>query len=472
MTTPCHALNTISSFIPLVLAHHLLWICRLLFKVLQPGLRHIPEPWLAKFTPLWRIWFVWDGSAHVGYRRLHERYGPIVRTAPNVVNISDPAAINTIFGIGSRFTKSLFYTPFTVRYDGEVMDNILSTNDFDEHKRLKRSVAPKYSMTSMRSLEYLVDPCTKIFIDAMMDLQGQVVDLGAWVQWCAFDVMGAERKDVRNVIAGLEMGAMYMSVVGQMPWLHNYLLGNFTVGKVLAKITGGKGDLLPVVIQMVLDSISQDDAESAGKPARADFLSFFLHLQENSMEEMSHRDMVNHLMDNLIGIALRSVFYYLMKNKHAYQILQKEIGEAHARGKLSPYITYTESLRLDYLKSLTRLASRQACLKEAMRMDPIISFPLERVVPSGGVALCGAQILAGTIVGINAAVIHRDTDIFGLDANEFRPKRWLDKEDEARIKRIDRHLMTFGIGDRTCIGKNLSNMEMGKFVPQVLRQFD
>jgi cytochrome P450 len=33
-------------------------------------------------------------------------------------------------------------------------------------------------------------------------------------------------------------------------------------------------------------------------------------------------------------------------------------------------------------------------------------------------------------------------------------------------------LVQFGYGSRTCIGKNISYMEMGKLAPQVLRYFD
>jgi cytochrome P450 len=76
-----------------------------------------------------------------------------------------------------------------------------------------------------------------------------------------------------------------------------------------------------------------------------------------------------------------------------------------------------------------------------MRMHPGVQYPLERVVPSGGSKLCGLYIPAGTIVGVNAAVIHRNTDIFGADANEFRPERWLEDDDE-KIKTMDRHLLT------------------------------
>lgn len=80
-------------------------------------------------------------------------------------------------------------------------------------------------------------------------------------------------------------------------------------------------------------------------------------------------------------------------------------------------------------------------MKEGMRCHPGVSFPLERVVPEGGTVLCGAHLEAGTIVGINPAVMHHDRMIFGDDAAAFRPERWTESEEE-HIKLMDRHLMT------------------------------
>ena len=83
-------------------------------------------------------------------------------------------------------------------------------------------------------------------------------------------------------------------------------------------------------------------------------------------------------------------------------------------------------------------------MKEAMRCHPGVSYPLERVVPAGGAEFCGVHIKEGTVVGINPAVIHRDRTIFGDDADEFRPERWLGP-DEERIKYMDRHILTVRI---------------------------
>lgn len=130
-------------------------------------------------------------------------------------------------------------------------------------------------------------------------------------------------------------------------------------------------------------------------------------------------------------------------------------------------------------------------MKEAMRMHPSVGYPMERYVPAGGVTIAGKYLPAGTIVSMAAPVIHFDTSIYGTDAHVFRPERWLESEPE-RIKLMDRNLLTvrtlrsectclrklievdvqFGYGARTCIGKNISIMEMGKFVPQMFRHFD
>jgi hypothetical protein len=81
------------------------WVASLLYRAFGSDLRGVPGPWVAKFSPIWRVWFVRNGNAHEGYRSLHEKYGPMVRTAPNVIDISDPAVIPTIYGISSKFLK-------------------------------------------------------------------------------------------------------------------------------------------------------------------------------------------------------------------------------------------------------------------------------------------------------------------------------------------------------------------------------
>jgi cytochrome P450 len=193
---------------------------------------------------------------------------------------------------------------------------------------MSSALAQKFSMSSIKSLEPFADECTRIFIDAMRDLEGQPIDLGAWLQWYAFDVIEAitfqrrfgsmeKREDVQGMIGGLEAGLRYGGVAGQIPWLHSWTLEDPWVGKFLAALPfhivpnplrtmvqasapslyeGHKSNL----IQITQDCIDDYDRQSAQQHNdRPDFLAW-LRSEEIKGKPMSNRDIRNHLSNNLL----------------------------------------------------------------------------------------------------------------------------------------------------------------------------
>lgn len=76
-----------------------------------------------------------------------------------------------------------------------------------------------------------------------------------------------------------------------------------------------------------------------------------------------------------------------------------------------------------------------------------------------------------SVVGINTWVAHRNKSVFGEDANFFRPERWTEPGKEA-VSAMDAYYMPFGYGSRTCIGKNISLLEMTKLIPLLVHKFD
>ena len=85
-------------------------------------LRHIPGPTLAALTNLARRSWVVAGDVHQKHTDLHRRYGTVVRVGPNAVLISQPAAIDKIYGFKTRLLKVRQETtrencvPFCLRY--------------------------------------------------------------------------------------------------------------------------------------------------------------------------------------------------------------------------------------------------------------------------------------------------------------------------------------------------------------------
>jgi cytochrome P450 len=142
--------------------------------------------------------------------------------------------------------------------------------------------------------------------------------------------------------------------------------------------------------------------------------------------------------------------------------LRAEIDAAEEQGMLSELVSWSESQKLPFL---------DAVIREALRLHPTVGLVLERVVPKGGRQIRGRFFKEGTIVGANAWVVHRDKAVFGQDTEAWRPERWLEA-DEAQKKKMESSNLAFGAGSRTCLGKNISRLEMYKFVPQILRDYE
>lgn len=142
------------------------------------------------------------------------------------------------------------------------------------------------------------------------------------------------------------------------------------------------------------------------------------------------------------AIAMRACLYYLLKDPATYAQLQQEIDSATTDGRLSSPPKYSEAIELPLLC---------ASIKEGMRLHPSVGLTMPRIAPKGGMTLCGQYIPEGYSVGMNGAVVHYDKGIFGPDADRFRPHRWL----EGDAKTMDKYMLHFGAGTRTCVGKNV-----------------
>lgn len=232
----------------------------------------------------------------------------------------------------------------------------------------------------------------------------------------------------------------------------------------LPDLNSEKGNILPT---------------SDKKKPTLDLLSKFLAAQETRPEFMTD-GLVQTMAVSMAfagsettAISLGAVFYYLLRTPGAMARLRSELDEAGRSGVFhdneTGLVTWSESQKLPYL---------DACIKEAFRVHPAPGLPMERIVPPQGVEIAGRFIPGGTIVGCSAWVYHRNKSIFGEDADVYRPERWLvdeslDREkEEARIKEMTGTMLQFGMGSRTCIGKNISLLEIYKLVPSLLRAFD
>jgi cytochrome P450 len=129
-----------------------------------------------------------------------------------------------------------------------------------------------------------------------------------------------------------------------------------------------------------------------------------------------------------------------------YEKLRAEVDDFYETNHLTEPITYLQTQQLVYLNAVA---------KEAMRLHPSIIAQLLRHTPQEGLTVDGKYIPPKTTIGISPLAQNRDKAIWGEDANEFKPERWL--EDEAKARYLESNNMTFGgNGPRMCIGRNIA----------------
>ncbi|KAE8421106.1 cytochrome P450 [Aspergillus pseudocaelatus] len=104
-----------------------------------------------------------------------------------------------------------------------------------------------------------------------------------------------------------------------------------------------------------------------------------------------------------------------------------------------------------------------AVIKETFRVYPTIISTLPRTVASK-IQVEDLTIPAGTFVGIQVYVHHRDPSVFP-EPDMFRPERRLES-----TKEMDLSLTPFSLGKHICIGQNLAWEELYLAVEALMRR--
>ena len=123
---------------------------------------------------------------------LHDKYGPLVRTGPDEVSVSDVAAIKQIYRAGTKFQKSDWYSV----WQGHRKFDLFAERNERLHGEQRRLVSSAYSMEALKDLEPFVDKAIDVFMECMKSREGKVIDMGNWVQLFAFGKWSAVRVEL------------------------------------------------------------------------------------------------------------------------------------------------------------------------------------------------------------------------------------------------------------------------------------
>jgi cytochrome P450 len=354
--------------------------------------------------------------------------------------------------------------------------SLFSDLNSQRHSTQRRKFSALYSMSALVGYEPFVDNCSSLLTSRLhsLALTSQVIDLQHWLQCYAFDVIGEITfgsrfgfldmgEDKEGVFKAIDQRGSYSTFIGIFPWIHAWLYPRLPT-------TGGHGYVYNYTLRQIEHRQRElKDPENKNREGPPDIMTKILLAHEADPEKMTRTDLITMCQSNIgagsdtTSITLSAILYNLLKYRHTFDKLREEIDTAAKEHRISDPITFKETQSLPYL---------QAVIKEALRIHPATGLTMPRLVPPEGATIAKHFFPAGSTVGINSWVAHRNPVVFGEDAENWRPERWIEFEEQGRNAEVEKYSLGFGMGSRTCIGKNISLLEIAKVIPQLVRRFD
>ncbi|KAL8729758.1 MAG: hypothetical protein Q9181_004886 [Wetmoreana brouardii] len=467
------------STLPISKAVYILGACAILALVIQTltdysRLQHFKGPWLARFTKLWMMKHTYQGDMHVAVADACEKYGPLVRIGPNDLVTNDADLLRRMSAIRSPYTKSEWYSG--TQFDRS-MNHVFSERDEARHRDLRNRMASGYSGNENPYLEESVDDRLQDFTNLVRakytstEKVIRLVDFGRLAQYLTLDIITdmafgepagflSEDGDQFQYLEIMSQALPIFEWVSCLTWL-NRLLHNPIISRLVMPTPQDKkgvGHLMGIAKQMVARRFG------SGKEIKQDMLGSYIN------HGLSQREAETEAVLNIMAgsdttvTALRSIVLFIISNPTVYKKLQAELdAAAHKHLLTGHFVRDSEARDLPYM---------QACIKEGLRVYPPTVGLMQKTTPEEGDVFNGMRIPGGTKIGYCAWGLHRSKEIFGHDADIFRPERWLHVSGD-RLLEMNRVLdLIFGSGKYACLGKPVVFLELRKIIVTLFRQYD
>ncbi|KAI1419611.1 cytochrome P450 [Xylaria sp. FL1777] len=443
-------------------------------------LRHIPGPSLASISSLWMVKRSLTGKFHQHLHHVAEVYGPLARIGPNELLSTDPDVLRKMSAVRSLYTKGVFYETGRITPKD---DTVVSLRDDEAHRALRAKMGTalinklKFSGKENEGFGFgagidrqilgLVDLIDAKYLSTATEYRP--VQFFQKVSFFALDVIGdisfggafgylSQDTDLYHYHQINDDSLPWMNIVSTMPWLAN-ILHKWPFSMMLPREgdSVGFGRLMGLVQSVV------DGRLAPGATPQKDMMQAFIN-SGMTQSELTQQVFVQIIAGSVsTTTAICMTLLCLLTNPLAYSALQREIDDTLSAGKLSSPVADCESKSMVYL---------QAVIKEGLRFYPPVIGLGSKQVPEGGDVINGYYVPEGTQIGMNFFGLMRSKEIWGPDADTFRPERWLEADvDQARRMNavVD---LDFGFGKYQCLGKPIAMMELNKIFVELLRRYD
>ncbi|KAJ3980085.1 cytochrome P450 [Lentinula detonsa] len=480
------------------------------------GLNNIPGP-------PYPSWFkgnfqqVFNPNAWKFHEYLAKKYGSSVR-------LHGPYGTNTLYTFDSKAMHTVLVKACyaTTSYDGFIKGNLLIFGDGllgtlgmsyrHRHRKQRKMLQPVFSAAHMKEM-------VPSFFEVSHKVAHQVycaqVDILSWMGRTALELMGQAglgysfdpltdedsahpyskvikellptltrlqfwQFNVLPYVSWIGTPAFRRSIVNRLPWKDLHHLRDMV-------------DYMYRIAQVIYESkkraLEKDDQAIALQIGRGkDLISILMKENMKASEEdrLEDTEVISQLkicstlifaaMDTTSS-AMARLLHLLAQHPDAQGKLRQELIEARRQNDGHDF-SYEELIALPYLDAVCRetlrLYSPASVVTRRARQDTVI--PLHQPITGlDGTEMHEVAIPKNTSVIVSISNANRNSDLWGEDADEWKPERWLSPLPkalvDARIPGVYSHLMTFIGGGRSCIGFKFSQLEMKVVISTLVEKF-
>ncbi|KAI1810819.1 cytochrome P450 [Poronia punctata] len=351
----------------------------------------------------------------------------------------------------------------------------------DQHKFLRKNTMPAFSFRHIKDLYPMMWDKSVLMSEALQEalVNGEgkgtgIIDLTNWTSRVTLDIigvagMGREFNTLKNaedpildiyeqllepapeklLFAGTSIG-LGLPFVRLLPWKMNGLF---------KYLTSTLSQLCMPLLQEKKDAIikSKDD--------HFDVLSLLIKSGNFSDEQLKDQ-LLTFLAagHETTSSALSWACYLLSKHPEYQEKLREEISQALPADD-------SQIDKTDLSTILEPLPYLNGIMNETLRLYPTVPLTLRTAIRDTVIA--GQLIPKGVTLVLSMWQMNRSPEVWGADADEFRPERWITagKPNSNGGASSNYEFLTFLHGPRSCIGQGFAKAEMRCLLSSMIRTF-
>ncbi|KAI0076682.1 cytochrome P450 [Panus rudis PR-1116 ss-1] len=491
------------SFSSIALTGVAAWVIRVVYKLAfaRNPLDNLPGP-PRKSALLGNVPNAFSGEDETKmYLEMAKNYGLVNKLyawgGAHILYVSDPAAVHSILvkdqSIYDKLEHSYWFTDLLLG------KGLLSTRG-EQHRRQRKILNPVFNINHMRYMLptfFNITHKLRSAIAADVSKGPQEIDMLNWLQRTALELVGQgglghsfddlEKDELNPFVEQLKvfintalpfifLGPLlpYLAQIGT-PGFRRFVVNHLPFVRVrnAAKIAISLWDTTKGILETKRAAFKAGDQSVTEQVEEGkDIFSvlFRANLVADAEDQMPDDELIGNMTTLIFAAmettssALARALYVLAERPDVQQKLRNELLESRAG---NGDISYDELVALPYLDAVCREILRRyppvvAMVRQAKQDASLpLSFPVTGV---DGTIYTTIPIRKNTPISVGIWHLNLSPAIWGEDAEEFKPERWLsplpETVTEARIPGVYSHLLTFNGGTRACIGFKFAQLEM------------